>query len=358
MKFLGIYGWFLSVATKIKQYGKFTYFWLFVFGLCLSLVLGNCISPQLQNPAKIQNSQLATKVIRIGHQPHGTLFYLKIKETLGKRLATMNFAIEWTEFSAGKQILEAIEKGDIDLGYTGVVPPIVAQAHGVDFVYIANDTSKPEGMGILVPQNSPIHTLADLKGKKITTTKASAGQYLLVQALSKGGLTLKDIDFVDLLPPQGEKVFKQGKVDALVGWNPFLAELQESMPVRILANAEGLMNDRSFYVATRSFANNYTEILKVIMEEARKMGVWIVNHPEEAAELLSARIGIEATTALKITKIRHYDVLPIQDRAVEEQQRIAEIFFRLGLIKKRILVEDAVWKEGFTQWGNFKNESN
>ena len=46
-----------------------------------------------------------------------------------------------------------------------------------------------------------------------------------------------------------------------------------------------------------------------------------------------------------LTKSRRYDLLPIQDRAVEEQQRIAEIFFRLGLIPDRIWIEDVIWKQ-------------
>lgn len=345
---------FLSVLTKIKQHWKLTFLVLFLLGLCLSLILGSYILPHSLNISQFQNLHSQTKVIRIGHQPHGALLYLKNQATLEKRLASMGFSVEWTEFSAGRQILEAMGEGKIDLGYAGVIPPIFAQANGVDFVYIANDSSTPESMGILVPKDSPIRTLADLKGKKITATKASAGQYLLIQALSKGGLTLKDIEFVDLLPPQGKAAFKQGKVDVWAGWNPFLAELQENTGVRLLTNTDGLMNDRNFYVATRSFANDRAEIIKIVIEEAHNIGSWITNYPEQAAQLLTTSMGMKPATALIVTKSRRYDAIPIQDRAIEEQQRIAETFFRLGLLKKRIWVEDAVWKQGFSQWGPFQ----
>ena len=351
MRFSRLRASLLSIATKIKHPGKLTFLLLFVLSFFLSLFLESCTSLAWLNTSKTQNFQPQTKVIRIGHQPHGTLLYLKTKGTLEKRLATIGFSVEWTQFSAGKQILQAMGEGKIDLGYAGVVPPIFAQASGVDFVYIANDLSTPESMGILVPKDSPIRTLGELKGKKITATKASAGQYLLIQALSKAGLTLKDIEFVDLLPPEGQAAFKQGKVDAWAGWNPFLAELQASMPARLLTNSDGLMNDRNFYIAMRSFAKKRTEIVKIVIEEANKIGIWITNYPEQAAQLLTASTGMKPATALRVTKSRYYDAIPIQDRAIEEQQRIAETFFRLGLLQKRIWVEDAMWKQGFSQWG-------
>ena len=92
------------------------------------------------------------------------------------------------------------------------------------------------------------------------------------------------------------------------------------------------MNDRSFYWASRSFASDFPDIVKIVMGETRQMATWITKNPERAAELISARTGMKITTAIMLTKSRRYDLLPIQDRAVEEQQRIAEIFFRLGLM--------------------------
>ena len=333
--------------TRIRQHWAFIISLLFVVGLCLSLVLGSCTSQRsLYSTAKADNSpSTPTKIVRIGHQPHGTMLYLKVSGNLEKRLSPMGFSVDWIEFSAGRSILAAMGEGKIDMGSAGVVPPIFAQASGVPFVYIANEPAVSESIGILVRKDSPIRTLADLKGRTITATKASAGQYLLVQALIKGGLTLEDVKFVDLPPSEGRTAFEQGKVEAWVGWSPFLIELQESMPVRLLTNAEGLMNDTNFHLATHSFANDHGDIVKIVIEEAREVGIWAMNHPNEAAELLRASTGLKASTALRVTKSRQYEALPIQDRAIEEQQRIAETFFRLGLLPKRIWVEDAVWKQ-------------
>jgi sulfonate transport system substrate-binding protein len=117
------------------------------------------------------------------------------------------------------------------------------------------------------------------------------------------------------------------------------------MPVHFLANSDRLMNDRNFYWESRSFASDFPDIVKIVMGETRQMATWITKNPERAAELSGARTGMKITTAMMLTKSRRYDLLPIQDRGVEEQQRIAEIFFRLGLIPERIWIEDVIWKQ-------------
>ncbi|HEY9848751.1 MAG TPA: sulfonate ABC transporter substrate-binding protein [Leptolyngbyaceae cyanobacterium] len=339
-----------------KQQILFIFSLLFLLSLCFSLVLGCWSSERVNN----SNNQLkiaditATKVVRIGHQPHGTMLYLKVRGNLEKRLSPLGISVEWTQFTAGPPILAAMGEGKIDIGYGGVVPPIFAQANGVPFVYVANDSPSPESVGILVREDSPIRTLADLKGKKITATKSSVAHYMLIQALIKAGLTLKDVSFIDLPPPEGQVAFKQGKVDAWIGWHPFLAELQESMPVRVLADGEGLTSNRNFYFATRDFANNHANTIKIIIEESQNVGTWVTEHPQESAKILTNSMKLNLTTAFTLTKNRLYEAQPIQDRAVEEQQRVAETFYRLGLLPKRIWVEDIVWKRALGKWGSFQ----
>ncbi|MEG3973862.1 aliphatic sulfonate ABC transporter substrate-binding protein [Microcoleus sp. herbarium8] len=339
----------LSYFSKKHLKGCFSwgYSLLFVLVVCLTLTVASCKSEVINNStAKTQNAPSnLTRVVRIGHQRFGALFYLKAKGSLETRLAEIGWSVEWTEFAAGPPILAAIGKGKIDLGYAGVAPPIFAQSDGVPFVYIANDSALPGSIGIVVPQDSPIRTLADLKGKKIAATKKTAGHYLLIRALTQGGLQLKDAELVDLPPAKAREAFVRGEVDAWAIWQPFLAQLQETMPVNFLTDSDGLINDRNFYLASRSFASDFPDIVKIVMGETRKMAVWITRNPERASRFISARRGIKRTTARILTQSRSYDLLPIQDSAVEEQQRISEIFFRLGLLPDRIWIEDVIWKQ-------------
>src|SRR5687767_109214 len=125
------------------------------------------------------------KTVRIGFQKYGKLILLKSKGSLEKKLAPLGFKVTWTEFPAGPQLLEAVNVGAIDFGNTGEAPPIFAQAAGTPLLYVAHEPPAPRGEAILVPKDSPIKSVTDLKGKKVALNKGSNVHYLLVKALEK-----------------------------------------------------------------------------------------------------------------------------------------------------------------------------
>ncbi len=122
------------------------------------------------------------KVVRIGYQKYGTLNILKKQGTLDKALKSHGYSVEWIQFPAGPQLLEGLNVGSIDIGHTGEAPPIFAQAAGTDLVYVGHEPESPLSEAILVPKDSPIRTVQDLKGKKVVLNKGSNVHYLLVKA--------------------------------------------------------------------------------------------------------------------------------------------------------------------------------
>ena len=163
------------------------------------------------------------KVVRIGFQKYGKLVLLKSKGTLEKKLKPLGYKVEWTEFPSGPPLLEALNVGAIDFGNTGEAPPIFAQAAGAPLVYVAHEPPAPKGEAILVPKDSPIKTVADLKGKKVALNKGSNVHYLLVKALEKAGVKYSEIEPVFLAPADARAAFERGSVDAWVIWDPFQA---------------------------------------------------------------------------------------------------------------------------------------
>ncbi len=111
-----------------------------------------------------------------------------------------NTKFSWVEFPAGPQMLEALNVGSIDLGSTGDIPPIFAQAAGADLVYVGVEPPKPKAEVILVPENSDIKSVADLKGHKVAFQKGSSSHNLLLRALQEAGLKFTDIQPVYLTP--------------------------------------------------------------------------------------------------------------------------------------------------------------
>ena len=115
--------------------------------------------------------------------------------------------MKWVDFQAGPPLLEALNAGAIDYGYTGDAPPIFAQAAKAKLLYVAAIPARGDGQAILVPANSSIKTLADLKGKKVGFAKGSSGHNLLIAALESAHVGYDEITPIYLPPPTHRRPF-------------------------------------------------------------------------------------------------------------------------------------------------------
>jgi len=196
--------------------------------------------------------------LRIGYQKSASLFVLqKAQGTLEKKLAPLGFGVKWVEFPAGPQLLEGLNVGAVDVGYVGEAPPIFAQAAGAKFVYFGYDPAAPRAEAILVTKDSPIKSVADLKGRKVALNKGSNVHYLLVKQLEKSGLKLSDIQPVYLAPADGRAAFESRNVDAWVIWDPFQAAAEKATGARVLADGTPeVVNNYQYYLGERGFVKN------------------------------------------------------------------------------------------------------
>ena len=284
----------------------------------------------------------AAREFRIGYQKAAnTLVLLKAHGTLEKRLAPRGITVKWTEFPAGPQLLEGLNVGAIDFGYVGEAPPVFAQAAGANFVYTAYEIPTPHAEGILVPQDSPIKTLADLKGKKIVLNKGSDVHWFLIAALQKNGLKYSEIQPIFLAPADARAAFERRAVDAWAIWDPFLEAAKRQSNARLLADAEGIASHHQFFLSARPFAQQNSDVLAVMMDEIGKEGAWVRGHYEEAAAQLAPIQGLDADVIEP--GLRHYAHIykPIDASVLAEQQRIADAFSELRIIPTRIVTKDA-----------------
>jgi len=286
-------------------------------------------------------TQNADTVLRIGYQKYGTLVLLKARGSLEKRLAPMHVEVKWTEFPAGPQLLEGLNVGSIDFGIAGEAPPIFAQAAGADLVYVGNEPPASAAEALLVPQNSPIKTVAELKGKKVALNKGSNVHFLLVKLLERAGVNYNDIDTIFLTPADARAAFERGSVDAWAIWEPFLAAAERQTHARILADGNGVVSNHQFFLAARSYAKKREDVIAIIIDELAKVDEWAKTDTKAAAAALQPQIGLdEATLELALSR-GGYGVTPVNDAVLAEQQRIADAFYDLKLIPKHINVRDA-----------------
>ncbi len=288
-------------------------------------------------------AQTAVTEIRIGYQKNGVLVIARQQATLEKHFASQGIAVKWVEFSSGPPMLEAMNVGSIDYGAVGDSPPIFAQSAGAAIVYAAGQPAT-NGQGILVQNNSPIRTIADLKGKRVGFTKGSSAHNIVVQTLEKAGLAYADITPVYLTPPDAGPAFANGSIDAWSIWDPYFAIGEIKQNGRILVNASEITRTNSFYIANRDFAKNHGQILQQIIDVTSSAANWAEAHREEVARSLSAITGIPLDIQTVAANRSSFAVGPITDDIVATQQGVADRFFKLGLIPRPVVVRDAVWK--------------
>lgn len=286
------------------------------------------------------------KVVRIGFQKYGKLVLLKGRGTLEDKLKPLGYRVAWTEFPSGPPLLEALNVGAIDFGIAGETPPIFAQAAGAPLVYLAYDPPAPRGEAILVSKDSPLKSVADLKGKKVALNKGSNVHYLLVQALEKAGLKYTDVQPVFLAPSDALAAFTRGSVDAWVIWDPYEAAAEASTGARILTDGTGLVANYQFYFSSKQFLAENGKAVDVVLEALNEADDWTKNNIEAVAEQLSPSVGLPASVLAVSLKRESYGILPISNEVIASQQRIADTFLRLGLLPKPITVSDLQHKPG------------
>jgi sulfonate transport system substrate-binding protein len=306
----------------------------------LKLSLGGVAVAALSRGAR---AQAGVKEIRIGYQKNGVLVIARQQATLEKHFASQGIAVKWIEFSSGPPMLEAMNVGSVDYGAVGDSPPVFAQAADAAIVYAAGQPIT-NGQGILVPSNSPIRSIADLKGKRVGFTKGSSAHNIVMQTLEKAGLSYADITPVYLAPPDAGPAFANGSIDAWSIWDPYFAIGETKQNGRILVNASDITKTNSFYIANRDFAKSHGQVLQEIIEVTTSTAKWAESHRDEVAKALSAVTNIPLDIQTVAANRSSFAVGPVTDDIVATQQGVADRFFKLGLIPKPVVVRDAVWK--------------
>ena len=281
--------------------------------------------------------------LRIGYQK-GSIALVLAKEhgLLEQRFAKTE--VKWIEFPAGPQMLEALNVGALDVGSTGDIPPLFAQAAGADLVYIGAEPPKPNAETILVRNDSPLHSVADLKGKKVAFQKGSSSHNLLLRALNKAGLSYKDIQPVYLPPADARAAFEQGSVDAWAIWEPYSSLALSQSPSHVLANGEGLGLSGPVYTARREYAQANGAFIHDLLDELTKAEALTRSQREDSLRVLTRFMGLPSEVIARYMDNRPPSpILPIDEHIIQAQQATADFFFQNRLLPNAIEVKQAVW---------------
>lgn len=239
------------------------------------------------------------KEIRLDYAYYGpTSLVLKQQGLLEKSLAPQGIRVKWVFSQGSNRSLEYLNSGSIDFASTAGLSAVLSRANGspIRTIYVA---SRPEWTALVVPKDSPINNLADLKGKKIAATKGTDPFMFLLQSLQKVGLDKKSVEIIHLQHPDGRTALERGDVDAWAGLDPLMASSQLQIGTRLLyRNLD--FNSYSVLSVTEKFATSQPELIKQVIAAYEQAREWAIANPAALAQLLAE----EAKLPLEVAKLQ------------------------------------------------------
>ncbi|WOD20466.1 ABC transporter substrate-binding protein [Paraburkholderia kirstenboschensis] len=271
-------------------------------------------------------------VLKVGDQ---SLQTRGILEASGQ-LKDLPYKIEWFNFPAAQPLGEALNAGAVDVGGLGDAPLVFALAAGARVRAVAATRSNPLDLAIVVGPHSPLTEVANLKGKRLATTRGSIGHFLALAALKKANLSASDVTFVFLAPADAKAALASGSVDAWSVWDPYTALGESRDHDRIIANGVGLSEGLSYQVATEaSIAAKRAQLADFLRRVATGQR-WALTHPDEVATMQSRVTGLPTDVLKTVYQRGQVHPVTIDDSVVAAQQRTADTYEAANVIRAHL----------------------
>jgi sulfonate transport system substrate-binding protein len=224
-------------------------------------------------------------------------------------LENRGYNVTWVLSAGSNKANEGLRSKALDVGSTAGSAALVARANGSP-IKAVDLFAGGEWTALLVAKDSPINSVADLKGKKVAVTKGTDPYFFLLQSLATAGLSPSDIEIVNLQHADGKTALERGNVDAWSGLDPFIAQtIQQSGSRFIYRNPS--FNSYGFVDAREDFIADHPEAIQAVVdsyEEARK---WAKTHPDQLAALLASQANIALSVAQEELTRTLVDIDPV-----------------------------------------------
>ncbi|HEU0150028.1 MAG TPA: ABC transporter substrate-binding protein, partial [Bradyrhizobium sp.] len=213
-------------------------------------------------------------VLRVGDQKGGNRSLLEISGLTHD----LSYKIEWSEFPAAAPILESLNAGALDVGYTGDLAFLSVYANGSPIKAIGGVRANADTQAILVRNDSPIKTAADLKGKRLAGTRGGWGQFLIDATLEKAGYKITDATFAPLGPVDAKIALVAGSIDGWAVWEPYVSYAVLKDNARVVADGAGLTPTLTFIIASDQAIATKREAIADFLRRLDKARNWSREH--------------------------------------------------------------------------------
>jgi len=252
-------------------------------------------------------------------------------------LNKLPFKVSWSDFTSGPPMLQAMSAGALDLGGVGDAPPVFAAAGGAKIAIVAALHNDPNSAALVVPKNSPITSISQLKGRKIAVAQGSSADYHLLTVLTKAGLTPHDVSLEYLQPAEGLAALNSGSVAAWDIWSPFIEQAKIEHGARILVNGVGYGSNFSYVVASRAALGDSAKAaaIREYIKLLAQAHAWVNTHPQAWAAQWAKATGLPLNVMTAAASDDTQSATPITSQIVSNEQGLVNAFSAAGLIPNK-----------------------
>lgn len=270
---------------------------------------------------------------------------LKTLLTASGESAGTPYTLQFADFDSAPPLIEAMKAGRVDVAWGGEVPVFFGISNGVPVVLLAGGRSSATGQSrILVKDDSPIRTVADLRGKKIAMPLYTVPHYPLAVALQRAGLAWSDVDVVNLNTTDGLAAFNTGSVDAFVVWDPNAAVVETQYGGRTLQQLGDVINPDSAYYAASAALQDPAKRAAVedLTRRVVRAFAWVGDHKPEWAGKITELTGVPQAASTLAADRQDWQLVPIDDGVRATWQQEVDFFAQLGQITAPFPVAERV----------------
>jgi len=265
-------------------------------------------------------------------------------------LEGIDYNVEWANFQGAAPLFEALRAGAVDLGPAGDTPVLAAATGGTPLRIVAVRRSQSRGIAILVPADSDIRTVADLKGRNVVVSSArgSISQYLLIRVLANAGVDEKDVKVGFVLPTDALSAFNAGKIEAWATFGIYQA-FAEQQGARVLISGEGINTGLTFITASDEVLTDplKRKALSDVLQRFAKAFEWARQHPDEYARVFAKVNDIPLEVSQRLRSWGDEALLPLEPRDVQALQQVDDLFVEKNIFPHRVdgqkLTDDQVF---------------
>jgi sulfonate transport system substrate-binding protein len=279
----------------------------------------------------VSAASLKNVTLHVGDQAgSGSQSLLTAAGLIGK----LPFKVDWSDFTSGPPMLQAMGAGSVDIGAVGDAPPVFEAAGGGKIAVVAATVADPQAAALLLPRGSAVTSVAQLKGKTIAVSEGSSANYHLLAVLKQAGLTVKDVTVENLQPAQALAAFASGHVAAWDIWSPYIEEAQVQHGARVLVNGSPVGKTFSFEVASRAALADPAKAAAIrdYLQLVAQAHAWANTHPAAWAATWSQATGLPVSLMTSAAKDDVSVTVPITATVISSEQSIANAFTAAGLI--------------------------